>query len=416
MRPASPAATPPRATGCPVSGSAGVRLVDPQTYVSGDPHEVWDELRRTTPVVKHVDAQGQEFWSVASYSESVEVLRNAAVFTSERGTFVDMLGGDDPAGGKQMAVTDPPRHTQMRRPLQEALSLTAFRSRTNDVTTEVERLIETIADPGVHDLAVPLVELPMAVTGLIMGIPRSDWPALTRLTTSCIAPDEPSLLHPAGRQHTLDRAHRELFAYFQDLVAEKRGDDREDLIALLRSMEVDGHRLTSAELVSNCYSMLLGANVTTPHAPMFAIEAMAGTDAYSTWRSQPEVDETAVEESLRWASPVNHAMRYATRPTTLGGRRIEAGDAVVVWVTSANFDSAAFEDPHEFRLDRRPNKHLAFGAGPHYCVGHIVARVTLRTFFRTLLNRFQTVEPAGASRRLMSTFVSGYSFFPVTTR
>jgi cytochrome P450 len=404
------------AEGCPVSGSAGVALVDPQTYVSGNPHELWRELRRTAPVTRHHDAQGREFWSVTTYAESVEVLRNPAVFTSERGTFVDMLGGDDPAGGQQMAVTDPPRHTQMRRPLQEALSLTAFRSRTDHVGTEIARLINTLADAGVHDLAEPLTELPMAVTGLIMGIPRSDWSALTRLTTTCIAPDEPALLHPSGRQHTLNRAHRELFAYFQDLVAEKRDDDSGDLIALLRRMEVDGHRLTGAEMVSNCYSMLLGANVTTPHAPMFALEAMAGTDAYSVWRSRPEVDETAVEESLRWASPVNHAMRYATEATTLGGRAIAAGDAVVVWVTSANFDAAVFDEPHEFQLDRRPNKHLAFGAGPHYCVGHIVARVTLRMFFRALLDRFETVEPAGPSSRLMSTFVSGYSSFPVLTR
>jgi cytochrome P450 len=140
------------------------------------------------------------------------------------------------------------------------------------------------------------------------------------------------------------------------------------------------------------------------------------TDVLPDWAANPEVGGTAVEEALRWASPVNHFLRYATRDIQVRGTHIAAGDAVVVWLGAANRDDDEFPDASVFNIRRKPNKHLAFGIGPHYCVGHSVARVTLRILFDELLSRFEDFQPAGQPERLVSNFVSGYKHVPITAR
>ncbi len=401
---------------CPVAGATDpLSLVDHALYSEGDPHAIWTAMRRASSVAwQQADSQ-LGFWSVVSHQHVAEVLREWSVFTSERGTFLDILGTDDPAGGNQMAVTDPPRHTEMRSPLQQALNLRVAHRQEDQVRRVVVDLLTPLADGGVHDFAKPMTALPMAVAGTLMGLPETDWGELTRLTTTCIAPDEPEHRHPRGRRYTLDRAHRQLFAYFQDSVRERQRRGGDDLISLLLEMQVDGRRMTQAEVVSNCYSMILGANVTTPHAPMFALEALAGSPGFSNWRERSDHDASGVEEALRWASPVSHSLRYANRDYRLGDVNISAGEAVVAWIGSANRDETVFENPFRFDQSRRPNKHLAFGAGPHYCVGHIVARLALRILFREMLDRFEHVTPSPGARRLRSNFVYGFSTFPVTT-
>nr|WP_237545231.1 cytochrome P450 [Streptomyces sp. SID1046] len=141
-----------------------------------------------------------------------------------------------------------------------------------------------------------------------------------------------------------------------------------------------------------------------------------GTDLLADWAAHPEVDATATEEALRWASPVNHFLRYATQDVVMHDTPIAAGDAVVVWLGAANRDEKAFPDAEVFNLRRKPNKHLAFGVGPHYCVGHSLARVTLRILFSELFERFDDFQAAGPTERLRSNFVSGYKHIPITAK
>lgn len=207
-----------------------------------------------------------------------------------------------------------------------------------------------------------------------------------------------------------------MFAYFQDIYKERRRNLGDDLISILITTEVDGRTMSPGEVMSNCYSVLLGAVVTTPHSPNYMMSEHISDGLLDRWAADLSVTPTAVEEGLRLGSPVSHFMRYAVHDTEVRGTKIKAGQAVVTWLGAANRDPEVFPDAETFDLRRKPNKHVAFGIGPHYCVGHTVARVTLRILFNELLSRFTAFEPAGEPVRLHSNFISGYKHLPITAK
>ncbi|MGW2231393.1 cytochrome P450 [Streptomyces formicae] len=409
---------------------AEVNLADPALYAEGDPYAAWRALRAHAPVSwQHVsDALG--FWSVTRYADVERVLADHASFTSERGTLLSLLGRSDPAAGRQMAVTDPPRHDRMRAPLHRALRLRSAEAHTEQIRAGIRELLPDVP-PGeerTFDFAAACAQLPLVVLGPLLGLPARDRPRLVRLAMMCAAEDDPEHRLPGGSEATLERGHRELFAYFADLVRERRRrgthDDQPgrpheepgDLVDMLLAMEVDGARLTPGEILSNCYSLLLGASVTLAHVPSAAVFELSRTGRYAEWADRPDLLDSGVEEALRRASPARHFMRHARRPVVLAGVPLAEGDPVVAWLGSANHDEAVFHRPDVFDPGRRRNRHLAFGAGPHYCAGAGIARVTLRLFFAELFARYAEIEVTGAPRRARSTFLSGITHLPVRVR
>jgi len=393
-----------------------VDLMDPHLYSAGDPHPIWHALRVREPVRWQSVDDGLGFWSVTRLADAERVLRDHEQFTSQRGTLLNILGKDDPAGGRQMAATDPPRHTRMREPVQRALAVRSINRHQDRIRAEVRALLAPAASGEPYDFAAAMMTLPMAVIGVIMNLPPEDWSRLTRLTTMSIAPDDPEFRLPGGSEATLVTAHRELFAYFQDIVTQRRRALGDDLISMLLTMEVNGRNLGLGEILSNCYSLLLGANVTTPCVPNAAVAALAGTATLADWMAHPELVMSGVEEALRWSSPAIHFMRYATTDLRLGDQDIRAGDAVVAWLASANRDEQEFTDPFTFDIRRRPNRHIAFGVGAHYCVGHSVARASLRVLFEELLTGFEELELVGEPDHLCSNFVAGIKHMRVVGR
>lgn len=391
-------------------------LIDPNLYSDDTAREIWRQMRALDGLSWHQVDEQRGFWSIVKYADADLVLRDAATFTSERGTLLDLLGTDDPAGGQQLAVTDPPQHTERQARLKKALAVKAVDRQRDMIRPKVLDLLEPLGDGGVFDFGTAMLGLPMSVTGTMMGLPEVDWAWLSRLTTVCIAADDPEFQDEGGKEATLQAAHRELFGYFQDLMRHRRENLGDDLLSVLISTRFEGRLMSASEIVANCYSLLLGANVTTPHAPTFVMAEFADSDVLAEWAAHPEVNGTAYEEALRWASPVNHILRYATRDIEVRGTRIAAGDAVVVWLGAANRDEEVFENSHAFDIRRKPNKHLAFGIGPHYCVGHSVARVTISILFEELLGRYEEFQPAGKPERLISNFASGYKHVPITAR
>ncbi|MFD7168144.1 cytochrome P450 [Streptomyces violascens] len=396
--------------------SAATTIDDPVLYSDGDYRSVWEQLRGLDGLSwKQVDDR-RGFWSVVKFDDAHQVLHDAETFTSERGTMLCMLGTQDPAGGRQLPATDPPRHTIMRSSLQKALAIRPIDRQHDMIRDLVIEALEPLADGGTFDFAEAMLALPVAVGGAAMGLPREDWPQLVKLLTASSAPEDPDYLLPGGTQATLDNAHRELFAYFQDISHERRKNLGDDLISVLIKTEIDGRPMSPGEVISNCYSVLLGAAVTTPHSPTYVLAEHMGDGLLDEWAADLSATPTAVEEALRLASPVSHFMRYAVTDTEIRGTKIKAGDAVAVWFGAVNRDEEAFPDPLTFQLRRKPNRHVAFGLGPHYCVGHNVARVTLRILFNELLSRFTGFEPAGAPVRLRSNFVAGYKQLPIAAR
>jgi cytochrome P450 len=413
--PNSAAVDEPVAPGCPVT-KAALGLAEPMLYSEGDFRARWQELRAKDHLEWEQVDERNGFWSVVKYTDADAVLRDTTTFTSERGTLLSILGTEDPAGGRQIAATDPPRHTIMRARLQKALAIKATERQHDLIRSLVLEIIEPLADGGSFDFAQAMLALPVAVGGMSMGLPREDWPRLGQLLNASIAPEDPEYQLPGGTQATLENAHRELFAYFQDIYRERRLNLGDDLVSVLITTEVDGRVMSPGEVMSNCYSVLLGAVVTTPHSPNYLMTEHIADGLLDTWAADLSVTPSAVEEALRLASPVSHFMRYAVRDTKIRNTPVAAGQAVVVWLGAANRDEEAFPDTLQFRLHRKPNKHLAFGVGPHYCVGHTVARVTLRILFDELLSRFTGFEPAGTPARLRSNFIAGYQNLPITAR
>ncbi|WP_327582114.1 cytochrome P450 [Nonomuraea sp. NBC_00507] len=405
------------APGCPVS-TAARGLADPMLYADLDFRfrEKWTDLRNQDHLEWEQIDERNGFWSVVKYRDADRVLRDAQTFTSERGTLLNILGVEDPAGGRQIAATDPPRHTIMRARLQKALAIKSIEAQQDLIRDLVLESISPLADGGPFDFAEAMLALPVAVGGESMGLPRADWPWLGHLLNASIAAEDPEYRVPGGAQATLDQAHRELFAYFQDIYKERRRNLGDDLISILITTEVDGRTMSPGEVMSNCYSVLLGAVVTTPHSPNYMMSEHISDGLLDRWAADLSVTPTAVEEGLRLGSPVSHFMRYAVHDTEVRGTKIKAGQAVVTWLGAANRDPEVFPDAETFDLRRKPNKHVAFGIGPHYCVGHTVARVTLRILFNELLSRFTAFEPAGEPVRLHSNFISGYKHLPITAK
>jgi cytochrome P450 len=391
-----------------------VDLFDPAVHAKGDPHAVWLAMRTHEPVHWQEVRPGLGFWSVTTHADVARVLRDHTAFTSEHGTLLNLLGREDPAGGRQLPATDPPRHTRMRSPVQRALGSRVVAEHRATIREEVHVLLSKVVDGEPFDFAELTEQLPMAVMGTLMGLPREDWAHLTFLTTQAVAPDDPDFVGPDGPQATLDRAHRELFASLHDAIVRRENTGPTDLIDVLCRIGIeDGEPLRVAEIVANCYSLLLGANVTTPQVPNATMVELTTNGTYADWADHPELLRGGIEEALRWSSPASHFIRYATHDLRLGQTTIHQGDAVAAWLGSANRDDNVFPNPYTFDLNRDAARHLSLGVGPHYCLGHALVRITLEEFFAELFTQFADFEPAGEPQHLHSNFINGIKHLPL---
>lgn len=396
-----------------------VDLNDPRLYSHGDPHLIWKTLRHERPVFWQDLRDGRGFWSVTRYDDCCRVLGDYAAFTSARGAILKMLGTPDPAGGHQMAVSDPPRHTHLRKPLQQMLTFTALEPHLPRIRAAIRRLLAPMADGGTWDLGVAMTELPMIVSGVLMGLPEEDHAHLVRWGLMTVAPDDEEFQVGGGPEATLHQAHHDLFAYFAVQVRRRRRHSpadlsSSDLIGRLMSLRVDGSRLSEGEIVSNCYSLLLGANVNTGHTISAAILQLIGDPGqYDRWAGDGACLKSGIREALRWSSPVVHFLRYAVEDTKIRGQRIRKGEGVVAWIPSANRDEDVFDQPYRFDVGRWPNREIAFGYGPHRCIGAAAAQVTLELTLREIFQRVARFDQAGDVEHLCSNFTGGIKHLPV---
>lgn len=413
-------------TGGPLPDLATLDLSDPGFFADGDPQGVWSLMRRDHPVYRHEGPAGRSFVSVTRHADVCTVLRDYERFTSRQGTMLSILGGDDPAADRMMAASDPPTHTAIRQPLARVLSYAQLSARKPQIKSMARRLLAPLADNESFDLAEPALSFPMAFTGALMGLPEQDWAYLARLTTMAIAPADAQFADEGGagaggqppvnpRNRSLVRAHHELFEYFADQAACR--EPRDDLIGFLLGLRPTGRAIRADEVIYNCYSLLLGANVTTPHTMMATVQAFCqNPDSYDRIPSTDDGIERAVEEGLRWSSPAIHFLRHCVADTEIAGVPVKAGEPVVAWIASADRDDRVFADPFLFDPARHPNRHIAFGYGAHHCIGAPLARIALRVFFTEAIGLVERFDAAGPVRHLASNFVGGFSSQPIGAR
>ncbi|MFJ4467368.1 cytochrome P450 [Streptomyces sp. NPDC089424] len=393
-----------------------IDLFDLDLYTSGDPHPVWDVLRQKAPLHHQVLPDGREFWSVTRYDDVCRVLGDHREFTSERGTVPTHLGTDDVAAGVLLTSTDPPRHTEVRRPIGTQLTARAVKSWEDSIRRSVGRFLEPALDGGTFDLAERALLLPALVTGPLLGIPEKDWEELVQLTAMVTAPADPHF-QQGSEAATLAISHHELVTYVTEWVKRRRaaGGEDDSLLAHLMSVRPGGAPLTDEEIALDGYSILLGANVTTPHTVSGTVQALIERpEQFEKAQADPSLIPNLVEEGLRWTSAACNFMRYAVHDVQIAGGTIPARGAVVAWIGSANRDASRFPDPHVFDITRdNAKRQVAFGFGPHFCIGAPLARLTLRVFFEELLQRFGSIEPAGEPQHLRSYFIAGMTHLPI---
>jgi len=390
-----------------------IDLHDPEQYRSGAPHLSWAALRRSAPVWRQQTPDGTPFWSLTRYDDIVRALRDTATFSSETGTLLAVINGD-PAGGHTILLTDPPEHNHLKWPLTNLMSRHTEPDHVAAIDTNVRRLLRPCLDGGAVDFARLIAVLPMAAAGTVLGIPPEYWEDVSRWTMTGLAPEDPAYA-TGSPQQTLRTAHHQLFALFEEVIEQRRRTPADDLITALCRLDFGGRRLTSEEVLLNCYTLAMGTNSTTPHvAAQMLLALIEHPDVWRAVQRDRGTIGLAVEEVCRWATPTNHLMRRTTADVEVRGTRIPAGSPVCLWIASANRDELRFDEPFAFRPDRRPNPHVAFGLGTHYCTGARAARMVLATLLDELVTRFDRFEPAGEPVHLYSNFVNGLSSLPVT--
>jgi cytochrome P450 len=389
-----------------------VDLADVALYTDGDAHLAWQTLRAERPVFWQERPGGQGFWAVTRHADVRRILSEHQTFTSERGTAIAMLDAPDPAAGLMMQATDPPRHRQYRSRLGRPFSARAVHAHTQTIRSSVRQAMSPARDGGTWDAARAFSRLPMTVAAVLMALPEADVDLLLRLAFASLAPMDPAYNTGSGKAAAMF-AHYDIIAYFRERIGERRKNVSDDLISHLLTIEIAGSRLTDEELLFNCLSLLLGAVVTTSQAiSATLIEVAAQHGGEGRWPQDVPVESVA-EEALRWSSPVTHFMRRARHDVEMHDTKIRAGDAVTAWIASANRDEAVFASPYTLDLGRSPNHHVAFGYGPHRCLGSNLARLMLREALAELIACVESFELAGTPRHLASNEIAGVVSLPL---
>ena len=396
---------------------ADIDLCDPGSFVDGVPYDWFTQLRHEAPVYWHPDPDGfnEGFWAVTRYDDCVGVNRDYEHFSSSRRTSLfrdfdeDLLEQQ-----RQMMVNmDPPLHTRYRRLVNKGFTPRMIRDLEAKVVASTDSILDSVCEQGSADFVEQIsAELPLQVIADLVGVPQEDRHLVFDWSNRMVGADDPEYQVSA---EAAGQAAMELFAYADQLTAQKRLDPHADLLSVLTQAELDGDSLSQLEL--DLFFMLLSVagNETTRNLISGAMVAFFDhPDQWERLRADRSLLESAVEEMLRFVSPVMHFRRQATGDVVLGDQKIAEGDKVVFWHISANRDEAVFADPDTFDIGRTPNNHMAFGGGgPHFCLGANLARMEIRVMFDRLLDRMPDIHLDGDVQRLRSNFINGVKHIPV---
>jgi cytochrome P450 len=386
-------------------------LLDPSLYSEGDPFALYAELRRDAPVC-WVERAGGGFWAVATHAEVSSIGTDPVGFSSSRGILTDEIGTtyDDPP---TMMHTDPPRHTRYRRLVQPGFKPSMVRLMEAGVTTKARALIDTIERGQAVDIVPALsIPFPLQVICELLGVDGSQWPRFFEWSEAVI---------PGESERTeAERAELqvEMWGYLIGVAEERRAAPADDLVSVLATVGSDegpDGQLSEAELAMFLIQLLVAGNETTRNLISGGLAVLAAhPEQWAALRADPDLIPNAVEELLRWTTPVISFMRTATTDCTIRGQAVAADDPVLLLYASANRDEEVFgADADQLRIDRHPNPHLSFGFGPHFCLGAALARLEGRVVLGELVERFSSVAPAGPVERTPSPVIAGVRAAPL---
>jgi cholest-4-en-3-one 26-monooxygenase len=377
-------------------------------YADGPDHELFRQLRDEAPVFRHEGKNPGEvpwFWAIMRHADIVAVSRQFQTYSAARKGVLMNEDRPDMELARMMIDTDPPEHTRLRTLVNRGFTPSAIKLMSDhyvDVTREI--VAAAVDQPEVEFVSMVAAELPLVAIAEMLGVPVEDRRKVFDWSNQMVGANDPDYsAGPEGGQ----AAMTELYMYFNELAADRRANPRNDIVSILMAAE-DGDQLTDHEF--NLFTLLLSVagSETTRNAISHGIQAfIEHPDQWQLLRSDPSLVDSAVEEILRWATPVNMFRRTATGPVELHGVTIGEDEPVVMFYPSGNRDERVFENPMTFDITRSPNPHITFGGGgPHFCLGSNLARLEMRALFAELADKVAVIEPTQPMRRMRSSFLN----------
>ena len=416
-----------------------IAVIDPKSYAAWDPLlDLFDEIRAETPVlrIESPTDEHEPFWLITRHEDVMRISKDNATFlNSPRPTVLTNKVGEALAreitGGspnlvQSLVALDAPKHPKLRRLTQEWFMPKNLKLIEADIKELAKRTVDRLIAAGPEADFVPLVSAPypLHVVMQILGVPEEDEPRMLFLTQQMFGGQDEDLiktgmanLSPEQITQIVLGAVQDFTAYFEKLAEERRQNPGKDVATILANGTIDGQPLDPLDLAGYYIIVAAAGHDTTSASTAGAMLALAkDPDQFAKVKADRSLVAGIVEEAIRWTTPVQHFMRMANEDVEISGVKIAKGDWLMINYVAANHDPAQFDEPRKFDATRDQNRHIAFGAGAHQCLGLHLARLEMRILVEELLDRLDSVELAGAPKRANSTFVGGLKTLPLRFR
>lgn len=409
-------------------------LIDPYDLIGsrnygmkGVPHDTWTLLRRQSPVHRcQFDGDFEDFWAITKHADIIDISGKPHIFSNREGPMIlnreqkaqMAKRASSPLGQMRTIIEmDPPEHRDFRKVASGFFTPRSIR-RLDDIVTESARsLIDSLGEEGECDFVEKVAQRhPLRVLATLLGIDHGDEERVLELTQQLFAADDPDLQRKGeDREKAQMELGLEFYQLFDRIIQDRRARPRDDLATKLATGRMaDGEPMGPIETFGYYLIVFTAGHDTTRNALSSGFAAFVESpDQLELLKKHPELSKRAVEEVVRWASPVNHMKRQVLEDVEIRGQRIPAGDYLALFYASANRDDEVFEDPFRFDITRHPNRHLGFGTGEHFCLGAHVARMSIRALLAELGARIESLEFAGDSSQIHASFVVGRKTLPV---
>ncbi|MBW2698894.1 MAG: cytochrome P450 [Deltaproteobacteria bacterium] len=410
----------------------GLDLISPRAYTErGIPHEQWSELRRLDRLHFCEPPGYDSFYPVVRHKHICEISKQPDFFLNRYGIVLEtseqklILESNQGIGQMRVIIAmDPPEHREFRKVAVPAFTPRGVKRFDPVVNESARNLVDSLVErasggEGECEFATEIATAhPLRVLSTILGVPQELEPQILRLTNELFGADDPDLQREAeDRLKAVQELGMEFFQLFSGIIEDRRANPRDDLASLLANGRVNGELMGPMETLGYYLITFSAGHDTTKNALAGGICALAQNPGeFEKLKRNPELIPSAVEEIVRWTSPVNYMKRVVAQDLEFNGQKLRKGDNLVLFYCSANRDESIFEDPFTFRVDRSPNPHLGFGIGEHFCIGSHLARASQRALLRELVSRIDSIELAGEPEQIESSFVVGLKKLPLRYR
>ncbi len=401
-------------------------LIQPERYgAAGQPHDVWTQLRRHSPVHRCEPDDYEHFWAITRHADIMDISGKPEIFSNLQGPILltqqqlrDRVGETGGfAGMKTIIEMDPPEHREFRKVASGFFTPRSIHRLDEIVARSAREQIDNLGEEGEADFVDVISQRhPLRVLATILGIDREDEEKVLELTQQLFGSEDPELQREGeDRKQAGEELGLEFYQLFDRIVQDRRAHPRDDLASMLANAKLsDGQPMGPVETFGYYLIVFTAGHDTTRNAISGGMQAfLENPDQLKLLCDDPELTRKAVEEVIRWASPVNYMRRTMLRDVELRGHKLREGEHLVMFYGSTNRDEDVFERPFDFDITRHPNRHLAFGTGEHFCLGAHVARLSTRALFLELARRVEMMEPAGPAAHIESSFVVGLKSLPI---